>query len=235
MESNILVGKELCKEYKRGKRNNVHVINNVNIEIKKGEFISILGRSGSGKTTLIQLLSGLLLPTKGEVLFDGKQLSSMREKERARFRNKNIGFVFQSFYIEKNFNAYDNVLFPLLITDLSNAERKERVEQAIEMVDLKNRITHRPTEMSGGEIQRLCIARAIVNEPDIIFADEPTGQLDSQTSKCIMELFKKLNECGKTLVMVTHNEKDAMEYSDNVVRICDGKIIGKMWTKEYDI
>ena len=225
MGNNILVGKELSKEFEQGKGVKVSVINKVDIDIKKGEFVSFLGRSGSGKTTLIQLLSGLLLPTKGEVFFDGKKLSAMKEKERALFRNKNIGFIFQSFYVEKKFSAYDNVLFPLLITELTETEKKERVEKAIEMVGITHRMLHRPTEMSGGELQRLCIARALVNEPDVIFADEPTGQLDSQTAEKIMELFQKLNEYGKTIVLVTHNEADAVQYSNRVVHISDGKII----------
>lgn len=228
MDNNLLVGKSLYKEYEFGKSVKVFAVNGIDIDIKRGEFLSLLGRSGSGKTTLLQLLSGIVSPTRGQVFYDKKELSVMREKERALFRNQNIGFVFQSFYVEKKFSAFDNVLFPLLITNTSKIERKERVENVMEMVGLSDRMMHKPIEMSGGELQRLCIARALVNDPDIIFADEPTGQLDSQTALQIMKLFEKLNEYGKTMVMVTHNEVDAMQYSSRIIRINDGKVVDEV-------
>ena len=221
----IIEAKGLIKKYELNKKHSVCVINEMDVAIEKGEFVSVLGRSGSGKTTLLHMLGGLIVPTKGEIRVNGKELTKMNDRERAMFRNKEMGFVFQSFYVEKRFNAYDNVMFPLLVTNMSRHEMRERVEQAMEIVGLTDRKDHRPTELSGGEIQRLCIARAIVNNPGILFADEPTGQLDSLTGGMIMELFGKLNEAGKTIVMVTHNEKDAKEFSRKIIRIKDGKLV----------
>lgn len=215
----------LVKEYEINKERRLRVINDISLEIEKGEFISVLGRSGSGKSTLLNLLGGLLEPTQGSIFVNGQELTKMNDKQRAFYRNREMGFVFQSFFVEKKFTAFDNVMFPLLVTKLSGREMKERTEHALETVGLADRKNHKPMELSGGEIQRLCIARAIVNNPAILFADEPTGQLDSVTSETIMTLFSKLNEDGKTIVMVTHNEKDAETYSNRIIKISDGKIV----------
>lgn len=225
---NIIIGTNLVKEYEMNKNANLRIIKDINIEIKKGEFLAILGRSGSGKTTLINMLSGLISPTEGTIVVNNTDITHMNEKQKATFRNKEMGFVFQSFYVEKKFSAYDNVLFPLLVTKLTKTEMKDRVEHAMETVGLHNRMKHKPSEMSGGELQRLCIARAIVNEPDILFADEPTGQLDSVTAEHIMKLFMELKEAGKTIIMVTHSEKDASVYSNRIIRINDGKILNEV-------
>lgn len=210
------------KEYKMGKEI-VVALNGVSLTINDGEFLAIVGPSGSGKSTLMHIVGGLDRPTEGEVLFDGKNISKYKDKEMSRFRNSSIGFVFQAFNLENTQTALENVMMPLIFSGMGKAERKKRAMEALEKVELAHLAKHKPNEMSGGQRQRVSIARAIVNDPKIIFADEPTGNLDSKTGKNIMDLFYSLNDKGYTIIMVTHNPEEA-EKAKRVVQIKDGNI-----------
>ncbi len=224
MNDIVISAENLQKEYRKSKDYKVPVITGIDLEIAEGEFVAVVGRSGSGKSTLMQLLSGIILPTKGNVYYRGKNINNLSNKERAEFRNREIGFVFQSFFVEKNLTTYENVEIPLLLQENDKNKRAERIDKVLEVVGLENRKKHKPKEMSGGEIQRMCIARALVTNPQVIFADEPTGQLDYATSETVMELFQKMNQEKKTIIMVTHNEADAKKYADRIIRIQDGRI-----------
>lgn len=214
--------KNVRKEYKMGKEI-VVALNGISLNIDDGEFLAIVGPSGSGKSTLMHIVGGLDRPTEGEVLFDGKNISKYKDKEMSRFRNSSIGFVFQAFNLENTQTALENVMMPLIFSGMGKAERKKRAMEALEKVELAHLAKHKPNEMSGGQRQRVSIARAIVNDPKIIFADEPTGNLDSKTGKNIMDLFYSLNDKGYTIIMVTHNPEEA-EKAKRVVQIKDGNI-----------
>lgn len=214
--------KNVRKEYKMGKEI-VVALNGISLTINDGEFLAIVGPSGSGKSTLMHIVGGLDRPTEGEVLFDGKNISKYKDKEMSRFRNSSIGFVFQAFNLENTQTALENVMMPLIFSGMGKAERKKRAIEALEKVELAHLAKHKPNEMSGGQRQRVSIARAIVNDPKIIFADEPTGNLDSKTGKNIMDLFYSLNDKGYTIIMVTHNPEEA-EKAKRVVQIKDGNI-----------
>ncbi|MFR5266173.1 ABC transporter ATP-binding protein [Clostridium sp.] len=214
--------KNVRKEYKMGKEI-VVALNGISLTINDGEFLAIVGPSGSGKSTLMHIVGGLDRPTEGEVLFDGKNISKYKDKEMSRFRNSSIGFVFQAFNLENTQTALENVMMPLIFSGMGKAERKKRAMEALEKVELAHLAKHKPNEMSGGQRQRVSIARAIVNDPKIIFADEPTGNLDSKTGKNIMDLFYSLNDKGYTIIMVTHNPEEA-EKAKRVVQIKDGNI-----------
>ncbi len=225
MDNRVILSLDnIFKEYQKNKDNRVSVINGISLNVYRGEFLAIIGRSGSGKTTLMQIMSGLLAPSSGQVYYNGENINSLSEKEKAKFRNEKMGFVFQNFFVEKNFTAFENIELPLLLKNYSKEERQQKITKVLKLVELEHRKEHTPKEMSGGETQRLCIARALVNEPEIIFADEPTGQLDFSTSQNIMRIFTELKKQDKTIVMVTHNEEDAKKYADRIVRICDGRI-----------
>lgn len=225
MDNRVILSLDnIFKEYQKNKDNRVSVINGISLNIYRGEFLAIVGRSGSGKTTLMQIMSGLLAPSSGQVYYNGENINGLSEKEKAKFRNEKMVFVFQNFFVEKNFTAFENIELPLLLKNYSKEERQQKITKVLELVELEHRKEHTPKEMSGGETQRLCIARALVNEPEIIFADEPTGQLDFSTSQNIMRIFTELKKQDKTIVMVTHNEEDAKKYADRIVRICDGRI-----------
>lgn len=225
MDNRVILSLDnIFKEYQKNKDNRVSVINGISLNVYRGEFLAIVGRSGSGKTTLMQIMSGLLAPSSGQVYYNGENINSLSEKEKAKFRNEKMGFVFQNFFVEKNFTAFENIELPLLLKNYSKEERQQKITKVLKLVELEHRKEHTPKEMSGGETQRLCIARALVNEPEIIFADEPTGQLDFSTSQNIMKIFTELKKQDKTIVMVTHNEEDAKKYADRIVRICDGRI-----------
>lgn len=215
--------KNITRKYKMGKET-VIALNDVSLKIEDGEFLAIVGPSGSGKTTLMHIVGGLDTPTSGEVLFDGKDISKYKDKEMAKFRNSHIGFVFQAFNLENTQTALENVMMPLIFAGMGKKERKEKALKALEQVEIGNLANHKPSEMSGGQRQRVSIARALVNNPKIIFADEPTGNLDSKTGNNIMELFYKLNDKGYTIIMVTHNMEEA-EKAKRVVKIKDGNLI----------
>ncbi|WP_297630320.1 ABC transporter ATP-binding protein [uncultured Clostridium sp.] len=215
--------KNIVRKYKMGKEI-IIALDNVSLNIEDGEFLAIVGPSGSGKTTLMHIVGGLDTPTSGEVLFDGKDISKYKDKEMSKFRNSYIGFVFQAFNLENTQTALENVMMPLIFAGMGKAERKEKAMKALEQVELAHLANHKPSEMSGGQRQRVSIARALVNDPKIIFADEPTGNLDSKTGNNIMELFYKLNDKGYTIIMVTHNMEEAKK-AKRVIQIKDGNLI----------
>ena len=213
----------LRKHYQVGE-NSVHAVDGVDLTVREGEFVCISGRSGSGKSTLLNLLAGLESPTDGEVKLLGEHLEAMNERERGRFRREHIGFIFQAYNLLPQFNAWENVAVPLEIRGIPLQERKEKAMEALEMVGLLDHAEHRPTELSGGQQQRISIARAIITRPGIIFADEPTGNLDSRTGNEIMDLLTGLfRQWGATFLVVSHDE-DMNRYTDREVRLKDGKI-----------
>lgn len=213
----------LRKHYQVGE-NSVHAVDGVDLTVREGEFVCISGRSGSGKSTLLSLLAGLESPTDGEVKLLGEHLEAMNERERGRFRREHIGFIFQAYNLLPQFNAWENVAVPLEIRGIPLQERKEKAMEALEMVGLLDHAEHRPTELSGGQQQRISIARAIITRPGIIFADEPTGNLDSRTGNEIMDLLTGLfRQWGATFLVVSHDE-DMNRYTDREVRLKDGKI-----------
>ena len=198
-------------------------LENVNLEVQKGEFLSIMGPSGCGKSTLLNIMGLLDSPTSGTIEINGTRTENMGDKELAAFRNQTLGFVFQSFHLINSLNVIDNVELPLLYRKMSSSERTALAKQVLERVGLSHRMKHMPTQLSGGQCQRVAIARAIVGNPDIILADEPTGNLDSKMGAEVMELLHKLNkEDGRTIVMVTHNEEQAKQ-TGRTVRFFDGR------------
>lgn len=201
------------------------VLRDVSFEIKDGTFVILLGQSGSGKTTLLNIVAGLMKPSKGKIIYDGEDIYAHNSDELCRFRASNIGFVFQNYFLEKSFSAGENVLVPLLLREgLRENERKKCVEKALTEVRMETRKDSKIHELSGGECQRVSIARAIVNEPKVLIADEPTGNLDSKNGEMIIKMLKELTKKGTTVLMVTHNES-YKTYADVVLRICDGNIV----------
>ena len=198
-------------------------LENVNLEVKKGEFLSIMGPSGCGKSTLLNIMGLLDTPTSGTIEINGTRTENIGDKELAAFRNKTLGFVFQSFHLINSLNVIDNVELPLLYRKMSSSERTALAKQVLERVGLSHRMKHMPTQLSGGQCQRVAIARAIVGNPEIILADEPTGNLDSKMGAEVMDLLHKLNkEDGRTIVMVTHNEAQAKQTA-RTIRFFDGR------------
>ena len=203
----------------------VRALDGVSFDIRKGEFCAIVGTSGSGKSTLLNMLAGLEKPTKGEVVINGCHIEKLKEDELVRFRRENVGFIFQSFHLIGTMNAVENVALPLNFRGEARKIRMEKAERMLELVNLSKHKKHMPNQMSGGQQQRVGVARALVTDPKIIFADEPTGNLDSHTSEEVMALMQKVvREQGRTLVMVTHDDHLA-EYADRVFHIIDGKIV----------
>ena len=203
----------------------VRALDGVSFDIRKGEFCAIVGTSGSGKSTLLNMLAGLEKPTKGEVVINGCHIEKLKEDELVRFRRENVGFIFQSFHLIGTMNAVENVALPLNFRGEARKIRMEKAERMLELVNLSKHKKHMPNQMSGGQQQRVGVARALVADPKIIFADEPTGNLDSHTSEEVMALMQKVvREQGRTLVMVTHDDHLA-EYADRVFHIIDGKIV----------
>ncbi len=212
----------LWKTYIMGDQE-IHAVSGVDLEIKRGEYVAIMGPSGSGKSTLMNLIGCLDTPTRGDYYINGQLVSDLSDDELARIRNKEIGFVFQTFNLLPRATALHNVELPLIYAGVPAHERIERAKQALRMTDLESRMYHKPSELSGGQRQRVAIARALVNNPSILLADEPTGNLDSATSAEIMALFDRLHKQGNTIVLVTH-ERDIAEYAHRIITIRDGKI-----------
>ncbi len=224
MEStDIILTEDIHKVYKMGDVD-VHALRGVSLKIRRGEFVSIMGSSGSGKSTFMNIIGCLDTPTSGRYFLEGSDVSSLSKDELAQIRNKKIGFVFQNFNLLSRATAIENVELPLIYNGTASGERVKRAQEALEMLGLKGRERHYPSQLSGGQQQRVAIARAIINEPSIILADEPTGNLDTATSMEIMEIFKMLNDGGKTIIMVTH-ESDIASYAKRIVSFRDGQVI----------
>ncbi|MCG8310017.1 MAG: ABC transporter ATP-binding protein [Cytophagales bacterium] len=213
---------EIAKIYQMGTQT-VNALQSISIQIDKGEYVAFMGPSGSGKSTLMNIVGCLDTPTSGTYILNNKDVSHMTENELADIRNKEIGFVFQTFNLLPRATALENVALPLIYAGLGKSERDEKAMETLENVGLADRADHKPNELSGGQRQRVAIARALVNDPSIILADEPTGNLDSKTSYDIMDLFHELHENGNTIIMVTH-EDDIAHYAHRIVRLRDGLV-----------
>ncbi|HYU09710.1 MAG TPA: ABC transporter ATP-binding protein [Gemmatimonadales bacterium] len=218
----VILTHHLTREYQMGAEV-VHALRGVDIQIKKNEFVACMGPSGSGKSTLMNLIGCLDTPTSGEYWLNGQKVSDLSDDELARIRNKEIGFVFQTFNLLPRADALHNVELPLIYAGMSSKERRERAAGALKQVQLADRMDHRPNELSGGQRQRVAIARALVNRPSILLADEPTGNLDSATGNEIMGLFHELHDSGQTIVLVTH-EHDIAAHARRQIHLLDGKI-----------
>jgi putative ABC transport system ATP-binding protein len=218
----IIETRELWKTYVMGSEE-IHALRGVSVNIAKGEYVAIMGPSGSGKSTLMNLIGCLDTPTKGSYLLNGKQVSEMNDNELARIRNEEIGFVFQTFNLLPRASALHNVELPLIYAGVPSKDRQVRAKDALKKVELEERMMHKPNELSGGQRQRVAIARALVNNPSILLADEPTGNLDSKTGVEIMNLFEKLHTAGNTIVLVTH-EADIAAHAHRVIHIRDGQV-----------
>jgi putative ABC transport system ATP-binding protein len=218
----LIETRDLWKTYVMGEEE-IHALRGVSIQIERGEYVAIMGPSGSGKSTLMNLIGCLDTPTKGSYLLNGKEVAAMNDDELARIRNEEIGFVFQTFNLLPRATALHNVELPLIYAGLASKDRQERARQALEKVELTARSAHRPNELSGGQRQRVAIARALVNNPSILLADEPTGNLDSKTGNEIMHVFERLHAGGNTIVLVTH-EADIAAYAHRVISIRDGQV-----------
>ena len=205
----------------------VLALQGINLNVKRGEFLVILGPSGSGKSTLLNMIGSLDLPTKGKIFLDYKNIANMPESELAQLRGKKIGFVFQIFNLIPSLSALQNVMLPMTFQGVPREERIKKAEDLLKKVSLRHRTSHLPSELSGGEKQRVAIARALVNNPEVILADEPTGNLDSKSGKEIVELLRDFNNDGKTVIMITH-ERSLTKYADRVCLLKDGKIISYM-------
>jgi putative ABC transport system ATP-binding protein len=214
--------KGINKTYKNGDQE-LRVLKDIDLEVEKGEFVAIMGPSGSGKSTLMNVIGLLDRPTSGDYFLDGQEVGNLSEKKLAHVRNEQIGFVFQQFFLLSKLNAFQNVELPLIYAGVHPAKRKEIAEQYLEKVELGSRMHHLPSELSGGQKQRVAIARALVNRPAIVLADEPTGALDTKTGEQIMDLLTKLNQEGKTIIMVTH-EPEIAAFANRRIVIRDGVI-----------
>jgi putative ABC transport system ATP-binding protein len=213
---------DLWKTYVMGEEE-IHALRGLSINIDKGEYVAIMGPSGSGKSTLMNLIGCLDTPTKGSYLLNGKEVAEMNDDDLARIRNEEIGFVFQTFNLLPRATALHNVELPLVYAGVSSKDRQLRAMQALEKVELTSRSTHRPNELSGGQRQRVAIARALVNNPSILLADEPTGNLDSKTGEEIMAVFSRLHQGGNTIILVTH-EADIAAHAHRVIYVRDGQV-----------
>ena len=213
---------DICKVYNPGE-NEVRALDHVSVQIQEKEFVAIIGQSGSGKSTLMNMLGCLDVPTSGTYMLHGKDVSNMTDDELSDIRNQEIGFIFQGFNLIQNLTALENVELPLIYRGVSKKERMELSKEALKKVGLENRMDHKPSEMSGGQQQRVAIARAIAQAPPIILADEPTGNLDSGSSKEIMGILKELHEEGRTVIIITHDNEIAAQ-AERVIKIMDGRI-----------
>ena len=217
----------IVKRFYIGKPNELEILHGINLEVERGEFVSIVGESGSGKSTLMNIIGALDRPTEGEYRLQGKNIGEAKDRELSSIRNEEIGFVFQTYNLIPRTTALENVELPMLYGKMKKTERRERARELLELVGMKERMLHKPEELSGGQKQRTAVARAMANDPSIILADEPTGALDSETSRRIIDIFHRLHrEQGKTIVLITHSTELAQE-TDRVVKISDGRILAE--------
>lgn len=221
----IIKLEHINKYYKVGE-NSLHVLKDINLMVEKGEFIAILGASGSGKSTLMNIIGCMDNSDDGEYFLEDIQIHKCGDDELGKVRNKNIGFIFQKYYLIPQYTVIQNVMMPLLIRGMSRTEAIEKAKESLENVGLEDRIEHKPNELSGGQQQRVAIARALVTKPTLLLADEPTGALDSKTGKEILQLFKELNELGNTIIMITHDTNVA-KYSKRILYLDDGVLIDR--------
>ncbi len=226
MRNKIIEMKGIVKRFYVGSPNELEILHGLDLEVLEGEFISIIGASGSGKSTLMNIIGALDRPTEGEYYLDQLLVSTIKDSGLSKIRNQKIGFVFQTFNLIPRSTALSNVELPMLYAGLPKAERRERAEELLELVDMSDRAKHRPNELSGGQKQRIAIARAMANDPSIILADEPTGALDSKTGRMVMDIFHELHEKqGKTIILITHNPELADE-TERIITLSDGSIVG---------
>lgn len=222
MDQPIISIHNLVRDFELGNQT-IHVLKSLSIDIKKSEYVALMGPSGSGKSTLMNILGCLDTPTSGTYILNGVEVSTLNDNELAEIRNKEIGFVFQTFNLLPRYTALDNVALPLIYAGISKTERNKMAKEALDKVGLSDRIAHKPNELSGGQRQRVAIARALVNNPAIILADEPTGNLDSKTSDEILNLFDDIHKQGNTIIMVTH-ESEVAKRAERIINLKDGKI-----------
>lgn len=220
---NVIELKNVAKHYEMGDEK-VRALDNVNIEIKQGDFVAIMGPSGSGKSTSMNLIGSLDLATEGNIYLDGHDIEYLEESELAQIRGKKIGFIFQQFNLIPNLTAKENVMLPMLFQGKEETDREIKAEELLKLVELEGRMNHYPNQLSGGQQQRVAIARALANDPEVILADEPTGNLDTHTGEVVMNFLNKLNEEGKTIIIVTHNPELAKEHAKTIYSVRDGKI-----------
>jgi putative ABC transport system ATP-binding protein len=233
LNESIIEMKNIVKSFYVGTPNQLDILKNIDITIKKGEFVSIVGASGSGKSTLMNIIGALDRPTSGTYILDGTNVSEKADNSLSEVRNKKIGFVFQTYNLIPRSSALKNVELPMLYYGMNRHERRERAEQLLELVEMKDRMKHQPNELSGGQKQRVAIARALANDPSIILADEPTGALDSSTGRLVMDLFHKVHELeGKTIIFITHNHELAEE-TERIITLKDGKIVSEEYNNKY--
>lgn len=232
MEESLIRVVDLCKIYNPGE-NEVRALDHINLEIDKGEFVAIIGQSGSGKSTFMNMLGCLDVPTSGEYYLNGTDVSTMKDNELSVVRNKEIGFIFQGFNLIANLTAIENVELPLIYRGIERKTRKDLAIESLKMVGLEKRMYHKPNEMSGGQQQRVAIARAIAAKPPVILADEPTGNLDSASSKEILGILRNMHKTGKTVILITHDNGIAAQ-AKRVVRIMDGKIESDRINEQFD-
>ena len=226
MRNKIIEMKGIVKLFYVGSPNELEILHGLDLEVLEGEFISIIGASGSGKSTLMNIIGALDRPTEGEYYLDQLLVSTIKDSGLSKIRNQKIGFVFQTFNLIPRSTALSNVELPMLYAGMPKAERRERAEELLELVDMSDRAKHRPNELSGGQKQRIAIARAMANDPSIILADEPTGALDSKTGRMVMDIFHELHEKqGKTIILITHNPELADE-TERIITLSDGSIVG---------
>lgn len=231
MKKEIIKLIDVWKSYKVGE-SEITVLKGINLKVNDGEFISLLGPSGSGKSTLLHIIGCLDKPSKGKVIIDGKDISKLNDNELALLRREKIGFVFQFYFLFPYLNAIENVMLPMLLAGKPKKEAEERAKELLEKVGLeKDRFYNKPNQLSGGQQQKVAIARALANNPKILLADEPTGNLDSKSALEVMEIFKRINKDGTTIIMVTHNV-ELTKYSNRVIRIKDGKLLEETWEQK---
>ncbi|MDO8623515.1 MAG: ABC transporter ATP-binding protein [archaeon] len=223
MPKKIIELKNVSKHYQMGE-NLVRAVDGIDLDIEEGDFVAIMGPSGSGKSTSMNLIGSLDLATKGNIYLDGYDIEHLEESELAQIRGKKIGFIFQQFNLIPNLTAKENVMLPMLFQNIEEEGRERKAEELLKLVELEDRMNHYPNQLSGGQQQRVAIARSLANDPDVILADEPTGNLDTKTGQKVMEFLNKLNEKGKTIILVTHDPDLAREHARILYSIKDGKV-----------